>query len=552
MRILGRNFEGGFFSTNGKEFSLKWNLKKTHLGWIVKGIIEGMPGKLEIFRIKAPQKVLAGGWQSWSQFRVIDTNNYRFSYMDPAWKYKDSPRPDIETMLSDYIVVGSNFLAGFLSSNIAHAYFTLENGYIVGWLDYFDAHFDEPIPIEPFVFLEGENVNLLLEIYASLVAKENKISFKKEAPVGWCSWYQYFLDLSWKDVLKNLELAKAYPFEVFQIDDGYESDIGDWTTAKKEFPSLEEMTQKISESGLKPGIWLAPFSVSETSRLFQQHPDWVVKENGKPKLAYKNWNKNIYALDLSNEEVLEWLRNLFSSLRKMGFEYFKIDFLFAGAIPGVRKKSITPIQAFRNGMRAIREGASDAFILGCGSPLLPSVGFVDGMRIGEDTAPYWEPNSLTTISAKHALRNALTRYFMNKKWWHNDPDCILLRSRQTKLTQEQRKLYAFTSAALNNMIIVSDDLELVDEEGKKTLHDSLKMLGGKPRVENLLGDGWTYRLISEGSTAGNLVLNIALNSGRFHMNIDETQPIPRKIEVKEDGRRFYYYGDLPTRRRREE
>jgi len=49
---------------------------------------------------------------------------------------------------------------------------------------------------------------------------------------------------------------------------------------------------------------------------------------------------------------------------------------------------VTPIQAYREGLNVIRKAVGKSFILGCGAPLLPSAGLVDGMRIGEDTAPY--------------------------------------------------------------------------------------------------------------------------------------------------------------------
>jgi hypothetical protein len=42
-------------------------------------------------------------------------------------------------------------------------------------------------------------------------------------------------------------------------------------------------------------------------------------------------------------------------------------------------------------MAVIRDAAgSDAYLLGCGAPIIPSVGHVDAMRVSNDIAPHWE------------------------------------------------------------------------------------------------------------------------------------------------------------------
>ena len=44
--------------------------------------------------------------------------------------------------------------------------------------------------------------------------------------------------------------------------------------------------------------------------------------------------------------------------------------------------------AYRSGIELIREAiGEDAYLLGCGAPLLPSSGLFDAMRVSPDTAP---------------------------------------------------------------------------------------------------------------------------------------------------------------------
>ncbi|PLV59922.1 alpha-galactosidase [Thermotoga sp. KOL6] len=546
MRIFGEILKEGNFVLDEKGYTVEWKVEKIHLGYKVSGRVKGAPGRLEIFRTKVPMKLLVNNWQSWGPCKVVNVDSFTPPEIDPNWRYTASIVPDVLTksLQSDYFVAEEGKVYGFLSSKIAHPFFTIENGDLIAYLEYFDSRFDDFVPLEPLVVFEDPNTSLLLEKYAELVGFENKAKVPRHTPVGWCSWYHYFLDLTWKETLKNLKLARSFPFEVFQIDDAYEKDIGDWLVTKDGFPTVEEMARTIKESGFIPGIWTAPFSVSETSETFNAHPDWVVKENGEPKIAYRNWNKKIYALDLSNEEVLNWVFDIFKSLKNMGYRYFKIDFLFAGAIPGERKESITPIQAFRKGIETIRKAVGeDSFVLGCGSPLLPAVGYVDGMRIGPDTAPFWgdhvEDNG--TPAAKWALRNAITRYFMHDRLWLNDPDCLILRKEKTELTLKERELYSYTCGVLDNMIVESDDLSLVEDHGREVLRETLDLLGGKPRVQDILTTDMKYEIVSSGTNSGNVKISVDLENREYHLEKEGKSLLKKRIVRREDGRNFYFY-----------
>jgi alpha-galactosidase len=77
-------------------------------------------------------------------------------------------------------------------------------------------------------------------------------------------------------------------------------------------------------------------------------------------------------------------------------DFFKIAFVFAAALNGLRPDgSPTSAQVYRQGQGQglVRSAIGpEAYLLGYGMPLLPSVGKVDGMRIGADTAPTWASN----------------------------------------------------------------------------------------------------------------------------------------------------------------
>jgi len=514
MRILGKPVVPGPIHFDDGRFHIDAEIEAVPAGFLLRGTIRGRGGRVEIFRAPAPRRFLLNNWQSWGPMQAV-TPDFRFpglaERMAAYSRWVFTPIPDVfaSTLVSDYFAAWESGLAGFLSSRIAHPYFAVEGADLVGYAEYFDVPFDQPVPLEPLIILRDKPPAALLEDYADRTAAENGVRLRARNPIGWSSWYQYFTELTAADLEKNLRLSAEgeFPFEVFQIDDGYERDIGDWLVVKEGFTSLPDLAKMIRERGFAAGIWTAPFSASESSEVFRCHPDWFVGENGRPKPCYRNWKKTIYALDTTHPAALEWLAGTFTALRRMGYVYFKIDFLFAAAMAGERHAAVSPIQAYRQGMAAIRRAAGDDFVLGCGAPLLPSLGLVEGMRVGEDTAPFWDSgrSGIAGPNAYIALKNPILRSFMHRRWWLNDPDCLLLREKDIRLSANEKRLYAFVCGALDNMLIESDDLSLVDEQGRTLLREAVCLLGGRVRVEDPMADD-AYIISSRGGRTGDFRL----------------------------------------------
>jgi alpha-galactosidase len=519
VKIFGKPLAAGPLRFDDGRFRVEAEIEAIAGGFTIRGTIRGRGGRLEVFRSPVPARFLSNNWQSWGPMQVV-TPDFRFpglaERMADYSRYVFTPIPDVfaATLVSDYFAAWESALIGFLSSRIAHPYFVVEGGELAGYLEYFDVPLEESIPLEPLVVLRDRPAELLLEDYADRTAAENGVRVRVRNPIGWSSWYQYFTELTAADVRKNLRLSSdgGFPFEVFQIDDGYERDIGDWLDVKNGFIALDELAGLIRDQGFTAGLWTAPFSAAESSEVFRRHPDWFVHQAGRPKPCYCNWKKQIYALDTTHPAALAWLAETFSALRRMGYSYFKIDFLFAAAMEGDRFARVTPVQAYRRGLEVIRRAAGGDFVLGCGAPLLPSLGLVDGMRVGEDTAPFWDSgmSGIAGPNAYIALKNPILRSFMHRRWWLNDPDCLLLRRQDVRLTDNEKQLYARVCGALDAMLIESDDLGLVDDWGKAVLREAVGLQGGRPRVQGLLDDD-VYIIETEGRPAGSVRLAVNLS-----------------------------------------
>ena len=302
---------------------------------------------------------------------------------------------------------------------------------------------------------------------------------------GWCSWYHYFHAITEDALRANLKSLEAmrseFPLDVVQLDDGFQSALGDWDTTNAKFPGgLKKIAGEIRAAGFKAGIWTAPFLAARDSRAMIDHPEWFITraETGEPVRAGHNANwttsddKFAYALDPSNPAFVAHLRHLFKKLtRDFGFSYLKLDFLYAAAAPGRRHDPhLTRGETLRHGLEAIRAGAGDdAFILGCGCPIGQAIGVVDGMRIGPDVSPFWgkTASGAGDPSTVYALDAIIARSFMHRRLWLNDPDCLMLRARETRLSADERAALAATIIASGGMLLISDDMSLLDAEAGK-------------------------------------------------------------------------------------
>jgi alpha-galactosidase len=367
---------------------------------------------------------------------------------------------------------------------------------------------------------EGDQAPELLVDWAAAAGEAGAARTSGVYMVGWCSWYQYFHGVTEAHVRANLARAADWPFAVFQVDDGYQRAIGDWLLPNDRFPGgLDALADDIRRTTPYPGIWLAPFLAAHGSILLAEHPDWTATHaSGRPLVGSVNppWGGGVLVLDTTRPEVLEHLETTAAALVAMGYRYLKLDFTYAPAVPGrYADPSRTPAQRVWAGMQAIRRGAGDrTFLLGCGLPLGAGIGVVDGMRIGPDVAPWWEPRDAfpgyaeAAPSTLNAWRSTLVRSAFHRRLWLNDPDCVMLRSADTDLTPAAVRAWALAVGQSGGMAIMSDDLAVLDGHARQLLSDVINLglaadraarTGPPPRCDDLLDASTPTTLAAAGT-----------------------------------------------------
>ncbi|MBQ7500841.1 MAG: alpha-galactosidase [Clostridia bacterium] len=298
--------------------------------------------------------------------------------------------------------------------------------------------------------------------------------------LGYTSWYNYYQDINEDIILRDLEALDGR-FDLFQIDDGYETYVGDWLDVdEKKFPNgLGPIVERIHAEGYSAGIWLAPFAAETKSRTFREHPDWFKREkNGKPYKCGSNWS-GFYGLDLDNEEVLGYIEKCLRHYADMGFDFFKLDFLYAANLP--EYEGITRSQAAEKAYAFLRKVLGDKLILGCGATLSNAIGRFDYLRVGPDVSLsfddvwYMRYMHRERISTKVTLQNTIFRSFTDGRFFGNDPDVFLLRDDNISLTPQQRRALITINALFGSVMMTSDNIAEYDDEKKKLLSDSLRL-----------------------------------------------------------------------------
>ena len=326
--------------------------------------------------------------------------------------------------------------------------------------------------------IDDRGLAAAIECWADDIGAAMGVGTLRSVPAGWCSWYCYWDRVSERDVLDNLRSINRLGLDigVVQIDDGHQSQVGDWLTRSRRFGPLSRLARAITATGRRAGVWTAPFLVGARSELARQHPDWLV---GGAVAAEHAWEQQVLVLDVTHPGAAQHLGTVYRSLADDGFSYHKIDFLYAGALPGRRHLDAGNIEAYREGLRIIRDAVGeDAVLLGCGAPLLPSIGLVDAMRISPDTAPHYEPEhgDMSQAGIRSAIAAGQARAWQHGRFWINDPDCILARPEV-----QQRDQWADHIAASRGLTVSSDPLEGLDAHGLDITRRLLRPADTAPR-----------------------------------------------------------------------
>ncbi len=129
----------------------------------------------------------------------------------------------------------------------------------------------------------------------------------RERPVLINNWEATYFDFDSETILNLADEASRLGIELFVLDDGWfgERDndltsLGDWFPHAGKLPGgIRPLAEGVISRGMSFGIWVEPEMVSEKSRLYEAHPDWCLRVEGR----HPSTGRSQLVLDYSREDV---------------------------------------------------------------------------------------------------------------------------------------------------------------------------------------------------------------------------------------------------------
>src|SRR5260370_9658818 len=217
------------------------------------------------------------------------------------------------------------FVAGFSSCSRFIGRFYLSGGSIKAVVDTEGLELapGETWELEELMVAEDSHRSKLLKDLATRIQKNAPKQLFQPAPTGWCSWYCFGPRVTAEQVLQNLDVIsqKVPKLKYVQIDDGYQSAMGDWLETGKAFGGdVVAVLKEIRKRGFEPAIWVPPFVAEQRSHVLQQHPEWfILAPDGKPldssQVTFGGWRHGPwYALAGTHPEVQQHFDKTFSTM----------------------------------------------------------------------------------------------------------------------------------------------------------------------------------------------------------------------------------------------
>jgi len=358
---------------------------------------------------------------------------------------------------------------------------------------------------DPILLLYGDDGTATLRKALSAAGHAAGARVFPTVPRGWCSWYHLGLAVTEADIVRNASfLARRMPEiaksssngyrPVIQLDDGWMprwQRWGDWIANEFFAGGLHALATRVHRHRLEVGIWLAPFHVAGDSQLAAAQPDWLLKASDGTPLVDPRLSRAYHVLDPTHPGVARFLEDLFRGLRKDGYTYFKLDFLYGAAYEAARHDpEVTGTQALRMGLKRIADAVNPpgkpekAFILACGAPLMPIVGLVHGARIGGDVGvPQMEDGKAAPPHVGFPLilsmaRNQAARLFFDRSLFAVDADVVMAPAPQ--LTPDEARVMITIASLSGGIFMLSDDLETLPADRLALLRNPnvLGLVGG--------------------------------------------------------------------------
>ncbi len=144
------------------------------------------------------------------------------------------------------------------------------------------------------------------------------------------NWEATYFNFTEDKLVQIAEKAKECGVELFVLDDGWFgarnndfAGLGDWVANPERLSGgITGLAERISQLGMKFGLWFEPEMVNKDSDLYRSHPDWILEAPGRGNTQ----GRNQHVLDFSRKEVVDCMFEMMAKiLREAKVSYIKWD-----------------------------------------------------------------------------------------------------------------------------------------------------------------------------------------------------------------------------------
>ena len=109
----------------------------------------------------------------------------------------------------------------------------------------------------------------------------------------WCAW-GYERNFTTQQVLATLPKVRELGFEWAVLDDGWQTNEGDWHLDRTKFPrgdaDMKAFADAVRAQGMRPRLWLAPLAADPGSDVLHDHPDMLLLDHDGAVQKVSWWN----------------------------------------------------------------------------------------------------------------------------------------------------------------------------------------------------------------------------------------------------------------------
>ena len=457
---------------------------------------------LEIpYNFQTQDRVFGNGFQSCSHSKMFGIHEEVPQIMGIAKRYFqyygdehlfNDKKPSLYSWTYGYVQRGGQYyFVGSTSETTAFSYIeydvTSNLIKVIKLCD--DIELSHSFPVFEIIVCQGTE-KFVFDTYFNETPKFDETT---KSTIGWTYSNRYFNDKSVDQIAKDLgsfsALSDMSPISdnerVFQIGDGYQKTIGDWLDPNANFSEgVSQWPQKIKAKNIVPGIWIAPFICSKSSKIYNQQKDWLLKDkNGQLlKVGYKKeWGGWYFALDIYHAKVRDYLTEVFFTLtNKWGFEIINTDLLFAAMLAPPRDK--TKAQVMHDAMSFLEQLIGKRRLFVGGVPLGSAFHKATYCRIAPNIHLAWDHKLLKFFrfrertSSLNALRTIINRRQLNKRIFLNDPGEFTIREQKHQLGSNKEYTKLLIQVLFGSRITSTDDWEQYDEHAINEIKGLIQLL----------------------------------------------------------------------------